>query len=174
VWFLVPSLATSTTTFYIYYGNSGATTVSSIQELLLLGMTSPSNTVANYTTTGGTVTVDTTNKWMKLAGVSAANTVASPTTQTNPTSYIVEADVEIISQINGPAECSWRLLGFKSTLTGTDGYVAEYYINSGVKTVDIEKFTVAHLSPQTITASFSTFYPMKGTFVSGALVSLFK
>lgn len=172
VWFKVSSLATGDTDFYIYYGNSSAASASSIANTFIYGDDFSTNTSANYTTLGGAVSVDTTNKWMKFVGVSGDNTVASPTTQTNPASYIVEAYVKIISAI-AAGDYVAGVLGFKSTLTGGDGYVAQFGSISGAQKVDVEKFTAAHLVTTAITFSNNTFYPIKGTFINSNITALF-
>lgn len=171
LWIKIPSLPAGTYTVYVYYGNSGASMQSSIVNTFIYGDDFSSNTIANYTTAGTTVTVDTTNKWMKFAGVNGAgNTVATPTTQTDPASYIVEAKVSLdalnTDDIGG-------LLGFKSTLTGGDGYVTQIGAVSGTNSVDIEKFTVAHLINTPVTLNINTFYPVKGIFVSGNITATF-
>ena len=176
LWIKIPSLPAGTYTIYVYYGNSGASMQSSIVNTFIYGDDFSSNTVANYTTSG-TVSIDTANKIMSIvAPAYPGNGIATPTTQTDPASYIVEAYASVAGEVIAGDDELAGLLGFKSTATGTDGYVAQHgLLNAGGahRAVDIEKFGIAHLANTTITSSDNVFYPLKGTFVSGSITALF-
>lgn len=168
VWVEVPSLAVGNNFLYIYYGNASASSVSSITNTFVYGDDFSTNTVGNYTTSGGSVTVNTTNKEMTLAQQASGNTSAVPTSQTNPSSYIVEAYVSIASLATTSLA---GLLGYKSTNTGGDGYVAQFGDKGSNDEVGVERYQQAHLTYTSISPSINTFYKLKGTFVSGTITA---
>ena len=173
-WVQVPSLSSGSYTIYVYYGNNGASNLSSIGNTFIYGDDFSVNTIANYTIGnqgGDNVSVDTVNKWMLFTGNNSHNLVASPTTQTNPASYVVESE---ISTDNLTTDMIGGILGFKSTLTGGDGYVAQIgNVSSFGNSIDIEKYTVAHLAHTGVTINTNTFYPVKGTFVNANITATF-
>jgi hypothetical protein len=173
VWIEVPSIAAhpDDTTIYMYYGNAGASAVSSGANTFVFFDDFSSNTIANYTTSGGT--------WSISGGVlnvlynAGGNAICAPTTQSPPSKYVVEAKIDITNVYGIDA---WMgVLGFQSTVAHTDdGYVMQIGQLGSAAKVGIEKFSQAHLATTAITWSAGTYYHVEGRYASGNLRSWFE
>ncbi len=174
-WVKVPSIAATgtTTTLYMYYGNSGVSTTSSASSTFIYGDDFSTDTSANYTKGGhASSSVAVSGGFMNITGVTTNNAVFAPTNQgTPPASYIVEA------KMTPPAAGSYShsgVLGFQTTVAASNnGYVTQYGTQAGSPGAYVEKFTVSQLASSAITYSQGTSYFIKGIFTSGTIKSVF-
>jgi len=178
VWVEVSADLGSNQSIYCYFGNANATNASNIVNTFKDGDDFSSDTTANYTVSGGSITYDSTNKRLNITGTSGNTVVAKTAAQSFASPYVIEAKMSVVKRGTGDVNGCYlsAVLGFKTTLTGNDGYSFDFghLTNTLTSGISVEKYTVAHLQTASITYSDSTLYLIKGLCQSGNLQTTFQ
>jgi len=164
---------------YCYFGGgASASNVSSIINTFIDGDDFISNTTTNYTVVGGSISYDATNKRLNITGTSGNTVVAKTNAQSLAFPYVIEAKMSVVKRGTGDSLGNYTsaVLGFKTTLTGNDGYAFDFGRLTTTLTshISVEKYTVAHLVSASITYSDGVLYLIKGLCQAGNLQTTFE
>jgi hypothetical protein len=163
---------------FCYFGNPNATNASNIVNTFIDGDDFTLNTVTQYTVVGGSIAYDSVNKRLNITGTSGNTVVAKTNAQSLASPYVIEAKMSVVRRGTGDSQGNYvsAVLGFKTTLTGNNGYAFDFGRLATTLTshISVEKYTVAHLQTAPITFSDGVLYLIKGRCQAGNLQTTFE